>query len=70
MVSVYPIVHKINFMKFTFSKDFQAEKYESCLEEIGALIEKLRVESGCSVKPLMSSVHIGHSMLKGVYEAK
>lgn len=57
-------------MKFTFSKDFQAETYQNCLEEIGALIERLRVESGCSVKPLMSAVHIGHAALKGVYEAK
>lgn len=57
-------------MKFTFSKDFQAEEYRLCLEEIGALIERLRVESGCSVKPLMASVHIGHSALKGVYEAR
>lgn len=57
-------------MKFTFSKDFQAEKYQNCLKEIGALIERLRVESGCSVKPLMQTVHIGHSAMKGVYKAK
>ena len=57
-------------MKFTFSKDFQAEKYQNCLEEIGALIETFRVESGCSVKPLMSAVHIGHTALKGVYMAR
>lgn len=57
-------------MKFTFSKDFQAEKYQNCLEEIGVLIKRLRVESGCSVKPLMSAVHIGHTALKGVYKAK
>lgn len=41
-----------------------------CFEQIGALIERLRVESGCSVKPLMKGVHIGHSALKGVYMAK
>lgn len=57
-------------MKFTFSKDFQVEKYQNCLKEIGALIDRLRVESGCSVKPLMQGVHIGYSALKGVYMAK
>lgn len=53
-------------MLFTFSKDFQAEKYMTCLEEVGTLIEWFRTESGCSVKPLMRIVHIGHGSLKGV----
>lgn len=57
-------------MKFTFSKDFKEAEYQKCLEEIGALIERFRVESGCSVKPLMDSVHIGHSSSKRVYMAK
>ena len=57
-------------MKYTFSKAFREEDYRACLKEIGALIDCLRVESGCSVKPLMSSVHICHSALKGVYPAK
>lgn len=57
-------------MKYSFSNDFRAAEYGRCLEEIGALIERLRKESGCSVKPLMQSVHIGHSALKGVYRAK
>ena len=53
-------------MKYTFSKDFLASNYRACLKEIGVLIDRLRIESGCSMKPLMSSVHIGHSALKGV----
>lgn len=57
-------------MKYTFSKAFREADYRACLKEIGALIDSLRVESGCSVKPLMGSVHIGHSALKGVYPAK
>ena len=57
-------------MKYSFSKDFEADRYKSCLKEFGLLIEQLRKESGCSVKPLKASVHIGHSMLKGVCPAK
>lgn len=44
--------------------------YQQYLEDIGALIDGGRVESGCSVKPLMTSVHIGHTILKGEYEGK
>ena len=54
-------------MRFSFSKDFKVTEYQQCLEEIGTLIERFRVESGCSVKPLMTAIHIGHSALKGVY---
>ena len=57
-------------MKNSFSEDFEAERYRACLKEIGGLIERLRKESGCSVKPLMATVHIGHAMLKKVYQAK
>lgn len=57
-------------MKYSFSKDFETDRYTACLEEIGVLIERLRKESGCSVKPLMASVHISHLMLKKVCQAK
>lgn len=57
-------------MKYTFSKDFREADYRACLKEIGALIDSFRVDSGSSIKPLMSSVHIGHSSLKGVCQAK
>lgn len=57
-------------MKYSFSKDFEEAHYRACLEEIGVLIERLRKESGCSVKPLMASVRMGHRMLKKVYQAK
>ena len=57
-------------MKFTFSKDFRESYYRAFLKEIGVLIDRLRVDSGCSIKPLMGSVHIGHSALKGVCLAK
>lgn len=57
-------------MKYSFSEQFEAERYQACLEEIGVLIERLRRESGCSVKPLLTSVHISHRMLKRVCQAK
>ena len=57
-------------MKFTFSKDFRESNYRACLKEIGVLIDRLRIDSGCSIKPLMGSVHIGHSALKGVCLAR
>ena len=57
-------------MKYSFSKDFETDRYTACLAEIGLLIEQLRKESGCSMKPMMESVHISHLMLKRVYQAK
>ena len=57
-------------MKYSFSNDFETDRYTACLAEIGQLIEQLRKESGCSMKPLMTSVHISHLMLKRVYQAK
>lgn len=56
-------------MKYSFSKDFETDRYTACLAEIGLLIEQLRKESGCSMKPLMASVHISHLMLKRVCQA-
>ena len=56
-------------MKYSFSKDFETDRYTACLVEIGLLIEQLRKESGCSMKPLMASVHISHLMLKRVCQA-
>lgn len=53
-------------MKFTFSKHFEEERYKACLEEMGLLLEQLRKESGCSMKPLMRSVHISHQIAKKV----
>ena len=57
-------------MKYSFSKDFETDRYTECLQEIGMLIEQLRKESGCSVKPMMASVHISHLMLKKVCQAR
>lgn len=57
-------------MKYSFSEEFETDRYTACLAEIGVLIEQLRKESGCSMKPLMASVHISHLMLKKVYQAK
>ena len=57
-------------MKYSFSNDFETDSYTACLTEIGQLIEQLRKESGCSMKPLMTSVHISHLMLKRVCQAK
>ena len=63
----YLITFKHNFnMKFTFSKDFETDRYTACLAEIGQLIEQLRKESGCSMKPVLASVHISHLSAKGV----
>ena len=56
-------------MKYSFSKDFETDRYTECLAEIGLLIEQLRKDSGCSMKPLMASVHISHLMLKRVCQA-
>lgn len=53
-------------MKFSFSDEFEAGRYRSCLEEIAMLIEQLRRESGCPVKPMMSAIHVGHTMIKRV----
>ena len=57
-------------MKYSFSRDFETDRYTACLTEIGLLIEQLRKECSCSMKPLMESVHISHLMLKRVYQAK
>lgn len=46
-------------MKYSFSKDFETVRYTECLAEIGQLIEQLRKESGCSMKPLMASEGLG-----------
>ena len=56
-------------MKYSFSKNFETVRYTECLAEIGQLIEQLRKESGCSMKPLMASMHISHLMLKRVCQA-
>ncbi len=53
-------------MKFSFYDEFEAGRYRSCLEEIAMLIEQLRRESGCTVKPMMSAIHVGHTMIKRV----
>ena len=53
-------------MRYTFSDDFETDRYKACLEEIGMLIEQLRKESGGSIKPMMASVHVSHMILKRV----
>lgn len=57
-------------MKYLSFVNFEGRCISFVFEEIRVLIEKLSAESGCSVKPLMQGVHIGHSALKGVYMAK
>ena len=53
-------------MKYSFSDEFEAGRYRSCLEEIAMLIEQLRKESGCPVKPMMPALHVGYAMIKRV----
>ncbi|MGN0874720.1 MAG: hypothetical protein ACI4OZ_05995 [Akkermansia sp.] len=56
-------------MKDSFSEKFEKARYGAFLEELGQLIDRLRVESGCGKKPMKASIHCGYKMLQGVWMA-